>query len=105
MYIFRGEKGNLMGDVRGVHIKQRQIAEPPFVVIMAVGDYQAGNAFQTMPAYLLKERRAAVYQITGLPYLQLIPDTFSHPRERTKVTEHPYSYAVNHFAAILAQKV
>lgn len=67
-----------MRNVGSIHIKQCQVAEPPFVIIVAVGDYKAIDMLEAMTAYLLEKRGAAIQQIACPPYVQLIPDTLSH---------------------------
>jgi hypothetical protein len=52
-----------MRNVGSVHIKKCEVAEPPLVVIVAVGNDEAIDVFEAMAAYLLKKRCATVQQI------------------------------------------
>src|SRR6185369_17981895 len=78
-----------MGDVRGIHVEQRQVGKPALMIVVAMGNDQSLDGLEPVPANLLKQRRAAVHQKTAVTDAYLVADTLSHGGKRAIVPQYP----------------
>ena len=87
MHVFGGEEIDPVGEIRRIPIKKGEVSEPSLVVIVAVGDDEALDSFESVAPYLLEKRCPAINEVAGLSYGHLVSDAFPHPGKRAVVTK------------------
>ena len=75
--------------IRSVESKKGKICKPALVVVVAMGNDEPLDTFETMSANLLKQRRTAIDKETAVTDIHKVADTFAHVGKRTIVPQYP----------------